>query len=386
MAKASTSSTSSTFDASALGAGAEDALAALDRAGDRAEALVEAWVKASNAAAVGAAADRGSGKARKAARRGLNVLKSRGVKPPALARVVSVAGGKGEETLEGWLLPPDTNGVTLFAITARTPASRYRVAFAFIQPDVGVIRATSGEMSQTDLKDSFQRASRGAYRAVNVPVDYARYRIASARKRQKERGLAETLGFASGEALLAGAPSDVEHPFDAEGLELADEDAKELAAKSGLLHQLAEFASWLPEKPAVDELLAKVGETLTPGEPPDQAKFEASLKEQVLAATDRYFTPERRAQLVLSMKDSALSVLAREGETRALDVVATMKAIERAGLITDPPRDVPFLRAFFEKAIAVLLAQGNGQLRVPLPRAAGAPPDAPPPAAEAAPK
>jgi hypothetical protein len=241
-------------------------------------------------------------------------------------------------------------------------------------------------MSQTDLKDSFQRASRGAYRAVNVPVEYARYRIASARQRQKERGLAETLGFANGEALLAGAPSEVEHPFDAEGLELADEDVKELAAKSGLLHQLAEFASWLPDKAAVDELLAKVGETLTPGEPPDQAKFEASLKEQVLAATDRYFTPERRAQLVLSMKDSAISVLAREGETRALDVVATMKAVEQAGLITDPPRDVPFLRAFFEKAIAVLLAQGNGQLRVPIPRPAGAASDAASAPAEAAPK
>jgi len=46
--------------------------------------------------------------------------------------------------------------------------------------------------------------------------------------------------------------------------------------------------------------------------------------------------------------------------------VAAMKAIEKAGLITEPPRDVPFLRAFFDKAIAVLLAQGNGQLRVPV--------------------
>jgi hypothetical protein len=381
MAKADASSETPTFDQALLGASADGALGALERAGERAEALVDAWVKAGNAAAVGAAADHGSGKARKAARRGMNVLKSRGIKPPVAARVVSVAGDKGEETLEGWLLAPDTNGVTLFAVTSRTPSSRYRVVFAFTQPDVGVLRATSGEMSQTDLKDSFTRAARGAYRAVNVPVEYARYRIAAARKRQKERGIAETFGFAHGEALLAGAPSELEHPFDAEGLELADEDVKELAGKSGLLHQLPEFATWLPDKGAVDELLAKVGETLTPGAPPDQTAFEASLREQVLAATDRYFTPERRAQLVLSMKDSAVSVLAREGEARALDVVATMKAVESAGLITDPPRDVPFLRAFFEKAIAVLLAQGNGQLRVPIPRAAP-----PAPSTEAAPK
>jgi hypothetical protein len=384
MAKAEKPTAISTFDTALLDAGADDALTALGRAGERAEALVDAWVKAGNAAAVGVAADQAGGKARKAARRGMNVLKSRGIKPPVAPRVVSVTGGKGEEKLEGWLLPPDTNGVTLFAVTASTPASRYRVVFAFVQPEVGVIRATSGEVSQTDLKDSFQRASRGAYRAVRVPVEYARFRIAAARKKQKDRGVAETLGFASGENLLEGAPSEVEHPFDAEGLELADEDAQELAAKSGLLHQLPEFASWLPEKTAVDELLAKVGETLTPGAPPDQVAFEASLKEQVLAATDRYFTPERRAQLVLSMKDSALGVLARDGEARALDVVATMKAIEKAGLITDPPRDVPFLRAFFEKAIAVLLAQGNGQLRVPIPRGAAAPVEVAPPAEAAA--
>jgi hypothetical protein len=66
------------------------------------------------------------------------------------------------------------------------------------------------------------------------------------------------------------------------------------------------------------------------------------------------------------MKDSALSVLAREGETQALLIVAALRAVERAGLITDPPHEVPFLRAFFDKAIAVLLAQGGGQLRVPV--------------------
>ncbi len=360
---------SSPFDDSELGVGADAALAALERAGERAEALVEAWVKANNAAAVAAAADGAQGKARKAARRGLNVLKSRGVKAPAASRVVSLR-EKGPETVEAWLLPPDTNGVALVAIAARTPTSRYRVAFAFLAPEIGVLRATSGEMTQTELKDSFQRASRGAYRAVKIPVEYARFRIAEARRRQKERGLAETLGFASGESLLAGAPAQAEHPFDAEGLELADEDAKELAAKSGDLHALPEFGSWLPERAAVDELLFKVGQSLTPGEPPDQSQFEAALRAEVLAAVDRYFTPERRADLVLRMKDSALGVLARDGEARALEVVAAMKAIEKTGLITDPPRDLPFLRAFFDKAIAVLLAQGNGQLRVPIPRAA----------------
>ena len=76
------------------------------------------------------------------------------------------------------------------------------------------------------------------------------------------------------------------------------------------------------------------------------------------------------------MKDSALSILAREGETKTLEVVAAMKRIAAAGLITDPPHEVGFLRAFFDKALAVLLAQGQGRLSIPVRRAAAPPADA----------
>ena len=66
------------------------------------------------------------------------------------------------------------------------------------------------------------------------------------------------------------------------------------------------------------------------------------------------------------MRDSALSVLQRAGEQPALEVVAAMKSILAAGLITNPPREVPFLRAFFDKAIGLMVAQGGGQLRIPI--------------------
>jgi hypothetical protein len=37
------------------------------------------------------------------------------------------------------------------------------------------------------------------------------------------------------------------------------------------------------------------------------------------------------------------------------------------GLITDPPHEVPFWRAFFEKAVALLAAEGQGNIRIPVP-------------------
>jgi hypothetical protein len=370
MPKTTENKTESAFDTATVGAQGDTALAALAKAGDRADALIDAWVAAANAGAVAVASERAEGKTRKSARRALNILKSRGIAPPPVARVASVSGSKEEEAFEGYLVAPDGNGVSLVVVAARTPTSRYRALFAFISRTGGVIDVRPTEVGQAQLKESMHAALRGArYRPVRVPVEWARARIAEARHMHRERGVPEPLGFAGSESLLGDPPKDPpQHPFDAEGLELGDDDAKELLAKSAELHRLPEFRGWLPSRPAVDEMLAKVGATLPPGEgEPDPKAVEAAIQTELLAATDRYFTPERRADLVLSMKDSALSVLAREGEGVALDIAAAIKGIERCGLITDPPHDVPFLKVFFEKALGVLLQQGRGQLRVPRP-------------------
>jgi hypothetical protein len=368
MPKTTEKKTESSFDTATVGAQGDAALAALAKAGERADALIDAWVAAANAGAVALASERALGKARKSARRALNVLKSRGVEPPAVTRVASFSGKKEEEVVEGYLVAPDGNGVSLIVVAARTLTSRYRALFAFVSRTGGVLDVRPTEVGQAQLKESMQAALRGSkYRPVKVPVEWARARIAEARALHRERGVPEPLGFAGAESLLGDAPKEPpQHPFDAEGLELGDDDAKELLAKSAELHRLPEFRGWLPSRPAVDEMLANVGRSLPPGEEePDPKAVEAAIQAELLAATDRYFTPERRADLVLSMKDSALSVLAREGEGVALDIVAAIKGIERCGLITDPPHDVPFLKLFFEKALGVLLQQGRGQLRVP---------------------
>jgi hypothetical protein len=359
-----------------VSASAETALAALSRAGDQAALLVEAWVKAGNAAAVNEASERAQGAARKAARRGLNVLKARGVAVPVAHHVTSVTGVKSPEVEEALMLAPDSGGSVCMVITSRSATSRARSVFVFLHDDFGVHRVNVGDLNQSQLKEALARALPGAdYRPVKVPVAWARSRIAAARKAHAARGVPEPLGFSSAASLLEPVPSaPEEHPFDGEGLELGDEDAQDLAKNSQSLHFLPEFRGWFPAKGAVDEMLFKVGEQLTPGSEPPPEELQKKLEEQVIAATDRYFTPERREALVRMMKDSALSVLSREGEVRTLDVVATMKNISNAGLITNPPHEIGFLRAFFDKAISALAYQDGGRLRIPM--APGSAPDA----------
>lgn len=369
--------TATQFQPAQLEARAEDALAAIEGAGASAADLVDAWVKAGNAEAVAVVAERGSGAARKAARRGINVLRSRGIKVEPPPRVVSLgADTKPAELItEAWMVPPDAMGMLLIVIASRSVTSRARSAFFYVHDALGLQDVSTGELSGSRLKDALKRAARTGVEPVRIPVAYARFRVAQARQQLKENNLPEPLGMANAEPLLEPAPTGPEpHPLDAEGLALADEDVNEYAARSGALHALPEFRTWLPAKSAVEELLVEVGKQLPPGEDkPDTALVQKAIEEAIDAATDRYFVPERRAGLVRLMKDCALSVLATQGELRALEVVATIRRIEAAGLITDPPRDVPFLRMFFEKAIATLVMQTGGQLRIPVaPAGAGA--------------
>ncbi|HET9954600.1 MAG TPA: hypothetical protein VFQ61_08850 [Polyangiaceae bacterium] len=352
-----------------LSADAQTALAVAAEAGARAAALVDAWVKAGNAAAVATLADRGEGAARKAARRGLNVLKSRGIRVEAPPRVVPVAGDAREPELqtEAWMVPPDAEGNTLIVLASRTQTSRAQSAFITVRDSAFVLGVNVGELSGSRLKEALKRAAQGA-EPVRITPEYARFRIAEARKQQKQLGIPEPLGTTSAQKLLEPVPSGpVPHPLENEGLELSEEDCKELAGKSGALHGLREFQPWLPDRSSVEEMLREVGRKLPRenGQPKEEA-IEPLLTECVAEATDRYFIPERRRVLVDRLKDCALSVLAREGEVRALELVAVIKEIEKAGLITDPPRDIPFLRAFFEKAVAMLAMRGGGRLQIPL--------------------
>ncbi len=364
---------SSSFAPEQLGASAERAIHFVEAAGTDAPSLVAEWISASNAAAVQAVAELGQGLARKAARRGLNVLKARGVAIPEAPRTGRILTAPAELSREAWLLPPDSTGTEAVILAERQPSGSYQAAFVFFKDGQSILRAQTGTLGLSKIKESMQQSLGGVgYSPVSVPWAWAQYRIVERRAWHAANSVPEPLGMTGTQKLLEGAPASAPtHPFDEEGLALGDEDAEKLARDSGVLHQWPEFRSWLPGDRAVQELLVHLGRRLGPEPPASKEQLEPIVREQVAAATDRYFTPERRALLARRMKDSGLSVLARLGEHAALQVAAIIHVIQGAGLITNPPSDVQFLTSYFDKAIAMLAQQQGGQLRIPIPRAAG---------------
>lgn len=370
-----------TFDAALVNAGADEAVAALGKAGDAAEALVNAWLSASNTAALVEAAesDAAPGSARKAAKRAVNVLRSRGVTIPARSRVVKLD-ERAVVSIEAQLIPPDSSGTMAVSITSKDASGRYHIAEVLIREPIGILQAGSGWMSGSQLKEGRTRALEGLGVApVPVPLAWARARIAAARKLNATSGQILPLGLEGCRALIEPAPEgEPAHPLADLEATLDPSRASDAVPASMSLHNEPEFRAWLPDRGALDELLQKVGERLDPTSAGDSEAVDKALREETDAATDRFFSPEVRDIVVARMRDAAISVRARKGDARAAEVLQTAHAVKEAGLITSPPREIPFLVAFFQKALGILAQQGGGQLRVPV--AAGAPPAEPPPA------
>ena len=373
------------IDAAQAQASADDAVRILLAAGDAAQALVDAWVGASNAAAIleASESDAVPGAARKAARRALNVLRARGVSIPTRARVVHLD-DRAAVSIEASLSPPDASGTISLSITSKDSSGRFRIAEVIVREPWGILQAGSGWLSGTQIKGMRTRALEGYGMApVTVPVEWARHRIAAARKLNALSGQVVPLGFDACRDLFEPAP-EMAPPHPLADLEAAvtPESAAVAVASSTSLFQEPELRTWLPDRGSLEEMLQKVGERLGAGGVSDPNAVGVALQEESAAATDRFFSPEVREVVATRLRDVAISVRARKGDARAAEVLAVARAVREAGLITAPPREIPFLLGFFERGLAVLAQQAGGQLRVPVQVGAGGPA----PALQAAPE
>jgi hypothetical protein len=367
-AEASTLEESVVVDPAWVTVGAEGAVAAITAAGAAAEALVDAWIDALNAAAIveAAASDALSGSTRKAAKRALNVLKSRKIAlPEPTARAASTR-TETDEVLEATFTPPDGRGAVSITISKRRGGERAHIAEVILRDQLGIVQAVSGWMSRSQIREAHQRITDSTGVApASVPVEWARHRIAQAIAANARSGQLVPLSFERCRELVEPAPSsDPPHPL--ADLESALGDGDEVGAATGGLHAEPELRGWVPDSRALDEMLRKVGERLTAEDAKDSAKVDEALREEMKAATDRFFSPEMRAEIARRMRDAAITIRARTGDARAREVLLAARAVEKAGLITSPPSELEFLRAFFQKGVALLAQQGGGQLRVPV--------------------
>lgn len=360
------------FSPELVAASAEGAARAAAEAGPRAVELVELWVREKNAAAVAALADdeKVAAPARKAARRGLSVLKARGVPIPERAHVARI-GGDALEGEDAWFMPPDAAGTSAFLIGRRWKNGRNEVVRLALRDGVGLLQIQALQVSGSQLKALLaELAQTFGFEPIRVPLAWARWRVAAARADNAKSGAIMPLGVDTHADLLTPTPTAAPpHPVDEAKLDVPD--AATVVPRSTELHMEPEFAGWMPSNAAIQGLLIDVGRRASEPGAPAAEQFDAALRDALDAATDAFFTPEARERVASLMKDAAISVLARRGREVAGTVLAVAATVRAAGLITNPPHDVPFLRGFFQKALGYIASQNNGQLPIPMTRSPG---------------
>ncbi len=355
-----------------LTADLDSAAEIIAEAGAAGEALIAAWLEGNNTAAIArvAAMDELRGKVRKAARRALQVLKSRGETIPTIEQPDDQPEEDQPDPCVANFVPADANGVCFLSISQRQPGGRYVVADVMMSEPRGVMYASSGRIAGKQIRQWRNRVvERFGVPPVDVSVEWARYKIAEARKQNDVSKQVLPLGYDSCAAMISPAPAEPPpHPMAELDEDFAEAEISKSVTGSDALHADPEFRSWVPEQRSLDELLSKLGERIGTGGGEDPKVVDEALRAEVAAATDRFFQPDVRNMFADRMRDSAISVRQRAGDDAARRVLAVAQAIRQAGMVTSPPSEIPFLTSIFQKAIAMMARQGNGQLRVPVPQ------------------
>jgi hypothetical protein len=352
------------FDPGWLEVGSEGARAAIDAAMERSADLVEAWVARKNVPAVLEIAmdDGAPALARKAARRGINVLKSRGVAIPERPHAAASGAGLAQgEILEAWFRPPDGAGTSAFTLGSRSRDGRYKLVDVILKEGVGLVSIAGMQMSRSQLRDTFDGiAKRFGHPPASVPMAWARARIARASLDNDKSGTPPPLGIETHRDLLGPPPASTPpHPIEA--LKLPSVPQGEALDRSAKLHAEAELRGWLPAPPAIQDMLNEVGRQVRPDDDAAEPGLtQRKVREVIEKATDSFFTRDARLGLAERMRDAAISMASRGARDRAADLVVTADAV---GTLEEglEPHAVPFLRAFFEKAFGLATARAAAQ-------------------------
>lgn len=358
-----------TFADADLDASADGAIATLAKyPEDKHEALVQAWVAHRNAGAVDAIArdEKAPSKARKAAKRALGVLKSRGIAIPERAQVVAAV-PKTTYSYEARMIFPDGQGAQMVWIAKIASTGGSEVVEMTIGDRVGVASLERGRPTAGNLKQVFQNwAARAGRMPALVPVEYARMRVAKAKSLSIARKAVLPMGLDAAMDLLEPAPPSWPHPMEAESLAVPTDEAAVKARLEGSmrLHEEPEFGTWLPENPAASQLLQSLNDRVLQLSEADRVpeKVDPIVNQAIEEAADAYFSEERKRLYKGRLLDAAWSLYQGGRIDRAIDTLLVAQAIEKAGIVSDRPSEIPFVRGMFLKLIAIAQQQAAASM------------------------
>jgi hypothetical protein len=291
--------------------------------------------------------------AAKEAKRGLHILKARGVAVPEPPRPAPPPPAAAPEApLPCYATVVDGQGEQAVWIPRPVPGKGVEIAQAVISDELGLLELQLGVIGRKEwrkLVDGLLEKGR----AMGIgEVDRARAvaMVAAARARNDGSGQRVPEGADLWLGQL-GPAAPVDEPA-APG-PLPEDREREALAASAALHFHPLFTSWMAEEGFLREIAAKLDEVAVSPLYVDDRQRGEQLARTVADAVERYFDDGRRR--ALSRRLLAVSAhLAAHGDA---DRAASAAAAGRALASGTPPGEIPFARALVYKAFPGVRAQ-----------------------------
>lgn len=310
-------------------------------------AVCRAALAAGRAEILAALAARPEKDVAKEAKRGLHLLRARGVSVPEPPRPAAApAAPAPEPALPAYATAVDARGERAVWLPRTVPGKGVEIAQAVISDERGIVELQVGTVGRKEWRAIAKGLlERGAAMGLGeVERAHAASLLVSAR----------ALNDASGQVLPEGAdlwlrqlgpaapPPDPAARF----APLPEGEEREALAASGALHELRLLRSWLAEEDFLRQVAARLDEISVSPLYLDEAQRAAQAARTVADAVDSYFD-ERRRRALSSRLFSIAAHLEDGGDAPHARAAA---AAARALAADVAPRAIPFARLLVEKA------------------------------------
>lgn len=315
-----------------------------------AQGVVEAAVQIEHADFLKAVAEGGGKGAASAAKRGLAILRSKGIEvevAPASEPVFKAEPEHAEE-LPSFVSTADSSGERALWIP-RAVRGGLQLVTALFSDTEGIVRVATDEVSRKGFRrlreDLLGHARPLSIGVFEVSTARALGYLAAARA-LNPRGLTiDQEAQLSG--LLVGDPEDAVSP-ERRAPALPEALEAQRLAESASLHEERELRSWIPDPDRVRSLALKLDEIGTSALYLDEAQKRAQSDAELRRGLGEYFDAARRERYAHRLFDVA-EAFRGSGHAEAADRAA---AVARALLAGRDPGEIPFCRRMMEKLLA----------------------------------
>lgn len=315
-----------------------------------AQALVEAAVQIEHAGFLKAVAEQGSKGAASAAKRGLAILRSKGIE-------VDIA-PKGDAVFKPE--PARTDEMPCFLSTSDSAGERalwiprairggVQLVTALLSDVKGILQVATDEVSRKSFKrlrdELLDRTKPAGVTLFEISPARARGYLAAVRALSQGLTIDFELQLTG---LLGGDPKDALSPVSAEPPLPNDLEAQRLA-ESAELHEEREVRGWLPDPDIMQALALKLDEIATSALSIDDAQRRARFAAELERSMETHFDTPCRARYAQRLFELCEVFRTRGEMAPAERAAATARALVRGR----PPQTIPFCRALFDKVLVL---------------------------------